>query len=249
MLSTSVLVLAVMSVVVGSLIVVRVYIRRLKNFLLISLLMFGGSIIVFTISHETRLVPGPGSPFLESIRFAKGNPLYFGENLTDITIAATLLLAVAASVLLHTSINRADKPIRLLARQVRRLRTLLYLGAVLLIANTVSVSILYRWSAVFATNDAKQTVLSIAQSVSFSTGAIHTLLLIGLYLPASLLLTCRAYSLAQSCDADPTKESVHDWLVRNGLISTPGHILSRGLVVFGPLLAGSIIPLLAALLK
>ena len=249
-LSAAVLVLSLITVVIGSVLIIFQSTKRLLNFVIIILLTLLASMMVFGIAEHVQLPPRFCSELLGGLTFQNGNPIFIAENLTNLTFAVSTFMVIAASMVLYSAQQWKERPVDILSQKMRHLRLLLYMGAFLLISNTVSISALYRWPGILVESESlRHDVLGISTTISLTTGAIHTLLLVGFYLPASFLLTHKAYLLANNAGNNLDEVDIRTWLQNRNLISTPWPLLSRVLVALGPFIVGGMIPVLSALLK
>lgn len=252
-LSAVVLLLSLGAVLVGSTSVILFSLRQMRWRVLVLLATITSAVGVYCLCEAYPLMPHYAGPFLSQIRFAHGDPVLVTKLLANGTLASTVFLVAASSAVL-TGIPRDAKDTRIfvLAERMRRLRLLLYLGAFLLVASTIATSILYRWPEALLgadDNSGRANIGRIAGTLSVATGVVHTLLLLGFYLPAALTLTRRAYALARRAIPNPQKTDIQKWLIERGLISSPFHVASRILIVFGPLFAGAIVPMLSRMMK
>ena len=76
-------------------------------------------------------------------------------------------------------------------------------------------------------------------ALSTGTGAVWTFILLGIYLPAALILRRRALELAHAeLPDDATLDKVSVWLSEHGLTSHAVQQLARIAALLGPLLVG-----------
>ncbi|HEX8635751.1 MAG TPA: hypothetical protein VF703_16500 [Pyrinomonadaceae bacterium] len=167
-------------------------------------------------------------------------------------------LAIAVSLILLW-INRLMDPksklslaakLSVLARQQKRVRLLLYVGALTLVAGTLQASALYAWAMSMLTQPANVTPYSsnlsdIPQVMGILNGAFYSIFLAGIFVPAIAQLRGQAYLFAdlQMPNASPAERS--KWLAEHEVGGTVPKQLISALAVFAPLLAGG--PLIALL--
>ena len=81
------------------------------------------------------------------------------------------------------------------------------------------------------------------------------MLLVGFYLPTTLVLARRGnvlavkHAKAKANAKDPENIDIHKWLLDMGLVSNPILMISRTLIALGPILVGSTIPLIINLFR
>ena len=79
----------------------------------------------------------------------------------------------------------------------------------------------------------------VVHALSTGTGAVWTFILLGIYLPAALILRQRALELAHTeLPDDATLDKVSVWLSEHGLTSHAVQQLARIAALLGPLLVG-----------
>jgi hypothetical protein len=161
----------------------------------------------------------------------------------SMSLTATLCLASAACVTLYQRDVNAKADIVDVARRVRMLRYVLYVGATLLALGVLRLSAMLSWGQSYFASESVtgKSVSTLVSGITSSLGAYFTLLMLGIYLPAALLLRQRALEVAEGNDL----EEKEDFLEKHGLAISFADYMPRVLALFGPLLAGPIGELLA----
>lgn len=169
--------------------------------------------------------------------------------LTTLAYGVYCLLLGASCALLVSPARGGKRPIEELAGRLRRLQRLLYAGAAVLVAAVIEMHAFYRWPGAWLPEEAARHVDRLATVISTSTGTVCTLLLLGLYFPALLVLRYRAdYAVAEEMPAASEAER-QERLNAMGLTFSSLPELKRLAAVFGPLLAGGPLPTLLGLLE
>jgi membrane protein DedA with SNARE-associated domain len=99
-------------------------------------------------------------------------------------------------------------------------------------------SAMLSWGQSFLAPDTAtgKSVSTLVAGITSSLGVYFTLLMLGMYLPAALLLRERARRVAEGDDF----EAREDWLKKHGLAISVADYIPRVLALLGPLLAGPI---------
>lgn len=127
-----------------------------------------------------------------------------------------------------------------LATRNRRLQTVLFAGAAVLVAGVIEIDALYQW-AVARTNlgdDSKAAATLITSAASVSTGTFFSLFLASAYVPAAVILRRRGSALAERVLPGELPAARTDWLEKNGLGSSVSTQVSTLVALLGPILAG-----------
>jgi len=244
--SFGVLLMSFVTVLAGTIVVMWLSLRRLSALIIALAIAVIGSTAIFSVLHSVRILPDLCAPFLARVHLAHASPELFSRIMANAAMALSVFLVIASAVLLKP-IGSAD-PIVYLRLRMRRLRGILYMGGFLMISNTISVAVLYRWAAAVGGPLSEQACV-VSRSLSFATGAMHTMLFVGFYLPASLVLARRANMLAAQHAKDSENLDTHKWLLDRGLVSNPIFVISRSVIALGPVLVGSIIPIVIDLFR
>lgn len=166
---------------------------------------------------------------------------------TGMAVGAAMLLLVASSATLAGPASAADPGDHLKA-QVGRLRRILYLGAGVLVAGTLQTAATHQLPVTLLAEGSARSFQLIARSISTSTGAVWTLLLLAIYLPSAFVLRQRALGLAEEAQRRGQAESVEGWFGRLGLESSFTQHLARLSAILGPLVTGGPVAALLNLL-
>src|SRR5262249_34956455 len=116
-----------------------------------------------------------------------------------------------------------------LARRLRMLRYLLYLGAALLVIGVIRTSTTLNWARSFFPAESEVSKLTdpLIKGIVSSLGTYYTLIMAGIYLPPTLILLVRARELAKAVEPDKQKE----WLSDRGLSLSFSQSLPRLLAI------------------
>lgn len=151
-----------------------------------------------------------------------------------LSLTSTLCLAVAAcGTVWQRDVNKklnADE----VAKRVRLLRPVLYVGALMLVIAVLRLSATHAWAVAYlpADTDLGKSVATFTKGVIGTLGTVFTLLIAGIYLPAALMLQARVREVAA------TQQSPEDFIRNNGInLSVPAS-LGRVIVLISPFLAG-----------
>lgn len=159
-------------------------------------------------------------------------------------IAAFLVVAGACACLLDVGrgpppgaeIDRHNELAASLNAQSRRLQSVLYAGAAVLVAGVIEVDALYHWALSMTSLSAQ--AKAITTSATVPTGTFFSLFLAAAYVPAALILRERGLALAQAVLPLEGPAARGQWLQSNGLaISVTSQVASL-LALLGPVLAG-----------
>jgi hypothetical protein len=156
----------------------------------------------------------------------------------SMSLTAIISLAFAAcATLWQPDINETPEE-KDMVRRVGLLRYVLYVSATLLALSVLRLSATLAWGESFLPPESGtgKAVATLVSSITSSLGAYFTLLLLGMYLPATMLLRSRARKLAQG----ETMEDKDEWLKKRGLALSFSDYLPRIVALLGPLLAGPI---------
>lgn len=159
-------------------------------------------------------------------------------NLVKIMAAIGILMVVAAfAASLHTA--QKGKPasvVDVVASQRRKLLLTLYSGAALLISGVVATFAYVRIPSVFLSGDSAQYMREVAMLITVTYGVTFTLSLAGAYIPASIVITERAKSLAAGFGKEKPDFDTKKWLEEQNLATSPVQHLTRGVAILAPFL-------------
>lgn len=162
-------------------------------------------------------------------------PLYTGFML----LVAVLLMFAASASLTRPSNGASNSSAGRLRRQTRRLNTALFVGATMIVAGIVHAIALHRLPGALLDEARADELNSVIHALSTGIGAVWTFILLGIYLPAALILRWRALELAHSeLPDDAPPDTVSEWLSEHGLTSHAVQQLARIAALLGPLLVG-----------
>lgn len=144
--------------------------------------------------------------------------------------ASPFLLAIGAVAVLQVEPCLPGESTRRLEERMHELNTLLYFGAGLLVAGVLEVWAFYSWPAAYLPATEAEEFFKLGSTMSSAAGALYSLLLISIYLPA-------AFVLRRNLPAAPSTSEggAVEWLAP----------LARFTAMIAPLLAG--LPLADAL--
>jgi hypothetical protein len=171
--------------------------------------------------------------------FAPSGAAYLGDAagaVRAVTFAGVVPLVLAAGLTLVPR-GEAETPANL-ARQMGRLRVVLYLGAGLLVTAVVEFNAFLRWIAVGVGTDQTAAVSEAIGAAVGSVGVLYACYLAIVFVPAALVLAARAASLAVvTLPDDPPKRQ--GWLDAVGLTASWPRFFTNLLAVLSPFLIGS----------
>jgi hypothetical protein len=156
--------------------------------------------------------------------------------LNGLAIAVVMLLAFAASATLVRPSPR-DPGTATLKHQAHRLRHVLYSGAAVLIAGTAQAAAMHRLPVAYLEEPWSAALESAAQLTAGATGALWSLFLAAIYLPAALILRGRFAEEAERALPEAGEKERKEWLAEHGLDLSPVQQLKRVLAVLGPVLS------------
>ena len=148
--------------------------------------------------------------------------------------SASVLMAIAAAAVV-AEVDGPDP--EALRRQRDRLKLVLYVGALVLVAGVIQVRTMHHLPALFLREHGESFVAA-NQALAMVTGTLWTLLLLGIYYPAARVLHMRILGLAQT-KAEKEKKDVHTWLEEHGLHVKPLQLMLNLAAVLGPFITGS----------
>jgi hypothetical protein len=174
----------------------------------------------------------------------------FTETLQSISVAMLVLLAIAAGVVIlrvfRDSLPADGDGVKLaeatrdLARHQRRIRLLLYIAAIALVAGTLEVSALYAWAASLV--NAKRALGVDTSVISDTMGAVggsyYSLLLATIFVPVFVALRNRAEEITDRAREKIPVVDQAKWFTENPIESSIPRQIISALAVLAPLIAG-----------
>ena len=149
---------------------------------------------------------------------------------------AAIVLFAACTTLAEP--ERCDDEAEHLRRQIERLRTVLYLGAALLVTGTVQNTAMHEIPVALTADPQAADLGRIARAVCAATGTFWTLLLATVYAPCAVVLRRRAAELARRANPSQGVAEQAAWLAKHDLRLSFGQGVQRVIAVLSPLLAG-----------
>jgi hypothetical protein len=154
------------------------------------------------------------------------------------TVAAIFLLVGASVTTASPAVDKRLLPYAL-AAQMNHLRTVLYIGSLMLVAGVLNMGSWMRWpAAMFRDPTQGNAIMSMALGVTTFWGASFTLVTMAAYVPAALYLQSRALHLFQEKHPASSLAQQELWLKEQGLTVSGDTQLKPILAMIGPLLAG-----------
>lgn len=183
---------------------------------------------------------------LELLNIDMGRELF--NAFTPMMLGITVLMVFACmSVLLLDGGGNAD-PALLLRHQARRVNTILFSGAILLVVGIVHANAVHHLPDVFLRDDDLDTWKSLVTSLSASAGAVWTMILIGIYLPSIAVLRFRAHAAAKVAVTGNEAETVSGWFAEHGLsVGFPQQLAQLAALISPFIVGGPASPLLGLL--
>ncbi|HEV7743799.1 MAG TPA: hypothetical protein VGO56_02280 [Pyrinomonadaceae bacterium] len=189
---------------------------------------------------------GAPAPLLLRATIAPGLPQIniLTRGFDALSLTAVIPLCFAASAVLWRSNPREVQTDVDLARRMKLLRYLLYMGAVLLVIGVLRLSTTLNWGASFIPSDSAtgRSVDVLVKGIVSSLGTYYTLLMAAMYLPAALILRARAGELA---DQQPvTIVEQETWLSSHGLNLSYAESFPRIIAILAPIMTGPFIEII-----
>jgi len=160
-----------------------------------------------------------------------------------ISLFTILFLVTAFCAVLINDEGSGKQAAKLLRAERLRLKTLLYLGAALLVSGVAAIYFSDRWmghmpAEIFISNDANKAVAEIGNIHTTVKGFFYTLLLLSIYIPAALVFQLRGESLYFAENHEGTIEHKNKWMEENGISLTLKESFAHTAALFAPLLTG-----------
>lgn len=201
--------------------------------------------LLFTL-WANRDIGAPAPELLRTTVATDFPRILFYTHVSDaMSLTAALSLCFAATAILWKRYANQPDDATDLARRMKLLRYVLYMGAVLLVMGVLRLSTTLNWAASFlqVQSEAGKGIASLVTGVVSSLGTYYTLLMSGIYLPAALVLRARARELAE---LQPQEEQ-QTWLTKRGLTLSYAESLPRLVAILAPLMAGPFVDIIKRL--
>ncbi len=218
-----------------------------RRYVVTFLVLTGGSLVHLVLSSELRsafsaiyfftyeqlAACGCMAP-AELARYART------EIAVNVLAAVTpMLLLLATCAVLEPDGLDGQPALRVLQDRMRRLKRLLNFASALLVAGMLNMSLWLRWPGAL-TADGGAASVPVTDAVTFFWGTVFTLVIISLYVPASMRLNRRATALLERYpEAKGSARDTAEWLERHGLSLTPTQQLPQVMAMLAPMLVGS----------
>jgi len=214
-----------------------------------SLIAILAGVVWTAIGSNPFAVDSLNSLILESLELMNidmGRELF--NAFTPMMLGITVLMAFACmSVLLLDGGEDTDSA-QSLRHQVRRVNTILFTGAILLVVGIVHANAVHHLPDVFLRDDDLATWKSLVTSLSASTGAVWTMILISIYLPSIAVLRFRAHAVAKVALMGNEAETVSGWFAEHGLsVGFPQQLAQLAALISPFIVGGPASPLLGLL--
>jgi hypothetical protein len=150
------------------------------------------------------------------------------------------LVLASCAILLQPYNNSSSKGLKELSTRMNYLRTVLYVGTLLLVVGVLLMRAIFQWSLAFVPQTevgAEKIAESFTSSIVSAEAGFYTLILAGVYLPAAFILQWRAGSLKGLPEQPSEKDKV---LHGYGLTFSLTESLPRIIAILGPFLVGPV---------
>lgn len=192
---------------------------------------------------------------VKSVRTRIGHYVSFLFHFIDASAAFALGMFIAACRALVTPSNSGSFGAATIATRMRRARTLLFCTSAGLLVAIAEIYALYGWIATYsrivnADFRDQESVALYGTTVAGFVGTVSTLLLLGGWLPACLLLRAHAFALYDGLDEAVRRETTREvWLKQNELsVEFPQQAIAAASLV-APYVAGAVSPGLMEILN
>jgi hypothetical protein len=159
----------------------------------------------------------------------------------SIGFASSFALVLAScAILLPIRNNSSPKGLKELSIRMNYLRTVLYVGTLILVVGVLLMRSIFQWALAFISQTeagAEKIVESFTSSIVSAEAGFYTLILAGVYLPAAAVLQWRARSLKELPEQSSEKDKVlHEY----GLTFSLTESLPRIIAILAPFLVGPV---------
>ncbi|HKP36601.1 MAG TPA: hypothetical protein VJT71_07055, partial [Pyrinomonadaceae bacterium] len=159
-------------------------------------------------------------------RVAPTKPFVVGVEAMAPVALVGLAISVSLLLLLSNRMNLANPKLQVqakanaLAETQRRVRLLLYLGALALVAGTLEASALYTWAVSMLDVTGYSYASDIPQTMGILNGALYSIFLAAVFVPAMIQLRILARRLAETAKPDASDVERNKWLEDNAIAGT-----------------------------
>lgn len=167
---------------------------------------------------------------------------------TPMMLAITALMVFCSIATLMLQADNDASAGKLLRVQFQYMNVILFGGAIVLVSGIVHANAVHHLPDVFLSESDLEAWRKLVANLSTSAGAIWTLILIGLYLPAIAMLRLRAHAVANRVVDREEFESTNHWLTSHGLtFQLPQRLAQFGALISPFVVGGPASPLLGLL--
>lgn len=163
-------------------------------------------------------------------------------------VPTVFLVAAVASTVRPLGANKPPIDVRRLRSLIRDLRQLLLVIAIVLTIATVELFAAQNWAVAWVHNLSKPIVEALSFSLALAMGGLYTVFVAVLFIPAMLMHRRAANDLAGSkVGIGATQSELKEWMSARALVFSPWSEIGRGLLILGPLITGTLIPIATAM--
>lgn len=156
---------------------------------------------------------------------------------TPMMLAVTVLMVFSSISTLMLSDSEASSA-KTLRRQLQYMNTVLFTGAILLVVGVVHANSVHHLPDAFLSESDLEVWKTLITSLSASTGAVWTLILIGFYLPSVAVLRLRAQAVAKKAVTNNKAGTTSEWFESHGLTVQFPQRLAQFAALISPFLVG-----------
>lgn len=189
----------------------------------------------------------------DSSKFSEGfldqqiQPVAYGVAM--ISIIATMFLLAAAASTANLPRMRSDTDSAHAGIHMARLRSVLYIGSIMLITGIFNMGAWLRWPLALFPPEHANELIGMALGVTTFWGSTFTLTAIAAYVPPAVYVQRKAVEDFRRFNPDKTPAEQEGWLKERRLTVSPGSQLIPIAAMAGPLIASPLGALLNHLLK
>jgi len=180
------------------------------------------------------------SHFFKPLELAHIRNMVYIVNILSAIAPFAIALAAAASLTPMVAFDPRQY-LQRLADRSHQLKTVVNLGAALLVAGVLHMQAWLRWPIVFV-DDAKLASAMNDWSLALTTfiGSVFSLMIACIYICCSKVLAKRAVANLRQLPGDALDSAPEEWLEKHGFSSEPIPQIPQILAIFAPLLAGPV---------